>query len=1519
MALFKVSKGKVENLSKQAITEGYAWFTPDDGKFYIDAHVTENGSEVLKRVPLNALKADQDSRGYDIQDTYSVFYCNASYTVADTAMPSKASDLDTVDVITTTANFDYTFQELFDKIAAGTNVRCIAYNTAKSNVQVFDLIYSNTDKIVFGGMTALAPTAEKDSLLYYTYLSFGKDGTKTAVLRFLFPATDLPYIKRDNGVGTGTTKLQKLKVEEDITIADTLAVDGNSITATSGLTVDSDTIYLGTDSTTKVGIGTSDLSTSKSILTVGGSASISNDLSVDNAVTVGSTVTATAAPTEDGHLTNKKYVDTEVDDLTTDLVKGTIDLPYIVRKDGEGTGTTKLETVKLTGTTGISSDNTLILDTTVNSDKTQNPVIIGKSTTIKVGIGTENPDKTLTVSGSASISNGLTVSDNDITVENGQVNQAALPEKDEHLANKKYVDQQDTILQTGLEDGTIDLPYVKRVNGAGTGVHSFQGVKIGPIASTDNKIGTNAGNAVLNVKSVSTTLTSGDYISAFVSGTSNKKRYLVLNADDNGSGNVGIGQITPTKKLDVTGDARISKDLTVGTTLTVENEITVNNGQVKQAIPPQADEDLANKKYVDQSFRVNDALLFKGVINSNDDIPTGTEGYDAGWVYKVGIAGTYVGQYCVPGDTIYCTTDSYTDVAIIADNTNSISFPRTFDDISGLVIQKVSKDGKTITTLTLNTEYSITSDKTGIVLTTAPDIGESIRITESSGRINSHWQILEQNNENIVVRPSGAEYANKGVGTETIPVYISDTGVATACSEDFEDYLKLTTNNTYPKLKEGVNTNTDLQITLRNGGNLGWDKLDDNLGGSYVLTFKDNNPINGITKTPFSTKTNIPVTSADDALVQGFYYIGGTGSERPSFKQVDNATANDYRVLTTAYSDDWLQQIATDFRSNDIFIRRKQQGTWQNWTPILKMQQGAEPCPIPDKNDNSINYIPRFDQSRNATLVPSNLKIKSTADGDIITGARVDTADITNDTIITKGYADEIYLKQSGGTVTGTLIVNNTVTSQISAGTVGGTTYNKWIKVCSLNLDVSTNYLPATNTVFTISRGYNSPAPESYLIALNTGWGNAVLTQVNGKAKTQIIQKARVIRDTTNHKVYFEIYIDPIQNTLENSCKISYINTEGKPWNSVWTVQTEADSSFEILNTLDLNSDGIATAGSATIAKTVTTGNSINITGTISNSETTITTSTTNPQLVFSETNNTLEKVGLIYTTADTYRDNKGLKLMDMGGTNSDNVWFEVQNHIYADGGHRVPTTGEVLGTVGTITKPVYVSEGVIKEITSYEGNAATATLAASATNATNDSDGNPINTTYLKKVDFITSDTKNTAGSTNLTSTKLYVIGATTQDTNPVTYSNSSVYISSNNVLMGAAWNDFAEFRRSEIQEPGRVLCETGLGDLILATERLQPGAEVISDTFGFAIGETEFCKTPVAVAGRVLAFPYEDIDTYNAGDAVCAAPGGTVSRMTREEIKEYPERIIGTVSEIPTYKYWNETEVKGRIWIKI
>lgn len=138
---------------------------------------------------------------------------------------------------------------------------------------------------------------------------------------------------------------------------------------------------------------------------------------------------------------------------------------------------------------------------------------------------------------------------------------------------------------------------------------------------------------------------------------------------------------------------------------------------------------------------------------------------------------------------------------------------------------------------------------------------------------------------------------------------------------------------------------------------------------------------------------------------------------------------------------------------------------------------------------------------------------------------------------------------------------------------------------------------------------------------------------------------------------------------------------------------------------------------------------------------------------------------------------------------------------------------------------------------------------------------------------------------------------------------------------VRGAVWNDYAEYRESLIKEPGRCVVETGYGDLELSTKRLQLGGNIVSDTFGFSIGETYKAQTPIAVCGRVLAYPYEDRYKFTAGAAVCSGPNGTISLMTREEIKEWPDAIIGYVSEIPEYKEWgtDKIQVNNRIWIKI
>ena len=152
----------------------------------------------------------------------------------------------------------------------------------------------------------------------------------------------------------------------------------------------------------------------------------------------------------------------------------------------------------------------------------------------------------------------------------------------------------------------------------------------------------------------------------------------------------------------------------------------------------------------------------------------------------------------------------------------------------------------------------------------------------------------------------------------------------------------------------------------------------------------------------------------------------------------------------------------------------------------------------------------------------------------------------------------------------------------------------------------------------------------------------------------------------------------------------------------------------------------------------------------------------------------------------------------------------------------------------------------------------------------------------------------------------------------NTVYYHNSNnrgIYVTGNGVLTGGAWNDYAE-KRTCVDDiiPGSVVCEDGNGKLVLSSQRLQPVPYVVSDTYGMLLGNSE--GKPVAVAGRVLVFVDCEVQV---GDVVCAGENGKATKMTRQEIINYPDRMLGVVSEIPTYDTWNDVEVNNRLWITL
>ena len=149
-----------------------------------------------------------------------------------------------------------------------------------------------------------------------------------------------------------------------------------------------------------------------------------------------------------------------------------------------------------------------------------------------------------------------------------------------------------------------------------------------------------------------------------------------------------------------------------------------------------------------------------------------------------------------------------------------------------------------------------------------------------------------------------------------------------------------------------------------------------------------------------------------------------------------------------------------------------------------------------------------------------------------------------------------------------------------------------------------------------------------------------------------------------------------------------------------------------------------------------------------------------------------------------------------------------------------------------------------------------------------------------------------------------------------------TSSKITAHVALYGAVWNDYAEFRsQNETIKPGYITYCDDDGKLKKTVKRLQKYEGVVSDTFGFAIGETDDCKTPLAVSGRALVYCDPEEEHFHSGDCVCAGPNGLAYRMTREEIIEFPDRIVGVVSEIPAYETWGtgNVEVNGRIWIRI
>lgn len=187
----------------------------------------------------------------------------------------------------------------------------------------------------------------------------------------------------------------------------------------------------------------------------------------------------------------------------------------------------------------------------------------------------------------------------------------------------------------------------------------------------------------------------------------------------------------------------------------------------------------------------------------------------------------------------------------------------------------------------------------------------------------------------------------------------------------------------------------------------------------------------------------------------------------------------------------------------------------------------------------------------------------------------------------------------------------------------------------------------------------------------------------------------------------------------------------------------------------------------------------------------------------------------------------------------------------------------------------------------------------------------NPATYLKVKSVD----STQINEPSTNTDDVKYYILcQASDGSLTTFNFEDAGVYIDSRGIMHGAAWNDYAEKRncKSDIK-PGYVVCEDGEGNVELSSKRLQPCAYVVSDTYGTIIGDGNI---DVAIAGKALVYVKGVIEL---GDCMTAGEDGYAVKMTRQEIANYPDRILGVVTEIPTYEKYQDVDVNGRVWINI